>query len=141
MFSSIRWYVLVPTLLVATGCTGKHNIPVLVMQDVAVGYDAGWYVGSFLGQYDGARKAFEEVISLAPEFAEAHHNLAVSLAHLGDWDASLAAFERALRINPSLELSAAGVETATRATHGESSSTLEIPRLCRQFHKLHEEGC
>ena len=102
MPASLQRYVLVSTsffLAQVLGCVGKHNIPVRHMQDVAVHYDVGQYIGEALGRYQGSRNQFEIVIDLAPEFAEAHHNLGVSLAHLGEWDESLVEFERVLKLD------------------------------------------
>jgi tetratricopeptide (TPR) repeat protein len=52
------------------------------------------------GQLDKAIAAFNEVIQIAPHYADAHYNLGITLKAKGDFDAAIDAFNQAIRIDP-----------------------------------------
>ncbi len=52
------------------------------------------------GRLADALALYERVISLNPEYADAHNNLGVALVQLGRIDEAMAHFERALALNP-----------------------------------------
>lgn len=51
-------------------------------------------------EFGKAAKKFEAAIKKAPRLFEAHSSLGYALRNLGDYDASLAAYDRALDLNP-----------------------------------------
>jgi len=53
-----------------------------------------------LGQPDTAVKRYEKSLSLKPDYAEAHNNLAVTLQELGQLDAAVKSYEQALTLKP-----------------------------------------
>lgn len=55
------------------------------------------------GQLQDACKAYQEAITLEPNFAEAHNKFGVALAQLGDGASALKYFQQAFTIDPSLE--------------------------------------
>lgn len=54
------------------------------------------------GSLQEAVKAYQALLSRAPEYAEAQANLGVVLAQLGDYSGAVAAYQQALRLNPHL---------------------------------------
>ena len=52
------------------------------------------------GDYDRAIKCSKKVVSLKPEFAAAHHNLAVIYAKKGDYDNAINCSKKAIHLNP-----------------------------------------
>lgn len=122
---------------------GKHNIPSgETMSLVAIHYDVAWTLAHKLSLHVGAEDGFRDVLRLAPRFAEAHYNLAITLAHQSKWDEALLEFKRALAILPTLELAIAGRDLAQHVvTHGAQPPNTVIPRYCRVFHELYELGC
>jgi serine/threonine-protein kinase len=57
-------------------------------------------VFSRMGKLDQAIAQFEKCLALAPDFAEAHHDLANALRHKGRYNDAIAHYEAALRIDP-----------------------------------------
>ena len=136
-------------LIVLGGCAGKHNIPAGATMDlVAIKYDVAWafQTQSLPGGTDHADDVTErltrEILEMAPGFAEAHYNLAVVLAHQSRLDEALLEFNRALTIMADFELAKTGRDIAQYAViHGGLPAKAQIPRYCRQFHKLYDLGC
>ncbi len=66
--------------------------------------EAMYYRGNFLlyamGDLEGAKKVFEDVLRREPGFALAHYDLAVVQRDSGDIEQAIASYERALAINP-----------------------------------------
>ena len=135
--------LLINSLLVLSGCVGKHNIPSgPTMQLVAIKYDAAWAIGDWYSIHKGAENGFREVLELAPRFAEAHYNLGIALAHQSQWNDALLEFNSALKINPNFELALIARDLTQRILNGRQPSTdIKIPRYCRIFHELYELGC
>ena len=53
-----------------------------------------------LGQFDTAVKNYKKSLTIKPDYAEAHNNLAGTLQELGQLEASIKSFEQALAIKP-----------------------------------------
>ncbi len=66
--------------------------------------EAMYYRGNFLlyamGDLEGAKKVFEDLLKREPGFALAHYDLAVVQRDSGDIEQAIASYERALAINP-----------------------------------------
>ena len=66
--------------------------------------EALYYRGNFLlyamGDLEGARKLYEEVLRQNPGFVLAHYDLAVIQRDLGDMDQAIASYEKALALHP-----------------------------------------
>jgi tetratricopeptide (TPR) repeat protein len=54
----------------------------------------------------------ERALALQPRYAEAYNNIAAGHNALGEWDAAVAAAERALQIKPDFALARANLEHA-----------------------------
>lgn len=54
------------------------------------------------GDFEQARKAFEQAVDLDQTFAEAYNNLGLCLTEMGDHDEATVAFEAAIELNPDL---------------------------------------
>ena len=52
------------------------------------------------GDYAAAREAYQRAIADLPQHPEAHRNLALALAHLGEWEAAAQMMQQALRLVP-----------------------------------------
>jgi superkiller protein 3 len=83
----------------------------------ATHYALGEELG-FDGQSAEARKEFEQVTRMKPEYAPAHLNLGVALKQLGQTQDALTQFEETLRLEPDNKLAARYLE-ALRARRGE----------------------
>ena len=135
--------LMILAMLLLSGCVGKHNIPAGPTMDlVAIEYDAAWLVGDKFSLHKAAEDGFREVLELAPQFAEAHYNLAVALAHQARWHEALVEFNHALEAKKNFELAVIGRDLALRMLNADRQSTdIPIPRYCRTFHELYELGC
>jgi lipoprotein NlpI len=139
MFKHMPW--LFCASIAISGCAGKHNIPAGPTMDlVAVKYDVGLRLGQLNAAY--AESGMRDVLELAPRFAEAHYNLAIALTHQARWDEALSEFNAALEIEPNFKLASEGRELAKYAVaNGQLPANAGVPRYCKQFHRLFEEGC
>jgi type IV pilus biogenesis/stability protein PilW len=55
------------------------------------------------GDYSKALQAYQKVIELDPEYAEAYNNLGIIYQEIGDFDRALSAYQNAIGINPKYE--------------------------------------
>lgn len=82
----------------------KHRAFAELLEEDKNSKEALYYRGNFLlyamGDLDGARKAYEEVLSRDSGFALAHYDMAVIQRDLGDMDQAIASYEKALAIHP-----------------------------------------
>jgi len=53
-----------------------------------------------LGQFDRAVMLYEQALTIEPEYAEAHYNLASTLQELGQLDAAVKSYDKSLAIKP-----------------------------------------
>ena len=51
-------------------------------------------------KYDEALKAYDQAISINPQYADAWYNKGIALGNLGKYDEALQAFDQTIRINP-----------------------------------------
>ena len=56
------------------------------------------------GQLSAAIKSYERAVALAPDFSEAHYNLATAYEEIGDYDKAQASYQAALRANAQMYL-------------------------------------
>ncbi len=123
MHHDIRAVVL-GCLIMVTGCVAASGpLAVLPMTSPAAAHHNLDGIRKYNdGKWQEAKRRFESAIRAAPDLAEAHFNLALTLHKLGDHQAATIHFKRASELDPSnREI----VDSSVSRNHLGLSSTLE----------------